>query len=196
LIRFLGGRFLSSEFSTGRAHGGRIDTLGVDENGCPVIIEYKRTLNENVINQWLFYLDWLLDHKGDFKVLVIDRLGQQAADGIDWSAPRLLCIAGEFTKYDEHAIQLINRNIELICYRKYGEKLILLELVNAVTADALVDDTDQAPAREKVPKAQSSDRTVEQQLAWGAPLYSWHANSGYRHTRFVCIRAYRTRDLG
>ena len=32
----------------------------------------------------------------------------EAADAIDWSAPRLLCIAGDFTKYDEYAVQQIN----------------------------------------------------------------------------------------
>lgn len=59
LEAFLGVRFLASEYSTGKTHGGRIDTLGMDENHSPVIIEYKRSLNENVINQGLFYLDWL-----------------------------------------------------------------------------------------------------------------------------------------
>lgn len=60
---FLGVRFLASEYATGKTHKGRIDSLGLDENGCPVIIEYKRHSNENVINQGLFYLDWLLDHQ-------------------------------------------------------------------------------------------------------------------------------------
>ncbi|MFC1746946.1 DUF5655 domain-containing protein, partial [Candidatus Neomarinimicrobiota bacterium] len=115
-------------------HGGRIDTLGIDENGCPVIIEYKRATNENVINQGLFYLDWLMDHKGEFTLLVQKRYGKDSADDIEWSAPRLLCIAGDFTKYDEHAVQQINRNIELIRYRKYIDGLLLLELVNATTA--------------------------------------------------------------
>ena len=45
LETFLGVRFLASEHSTGKVHGGRIDTLGIDEDGCPVIIEYKRALN-------------------------------------------------------------------------------------------------------------------------------------------------------
>ena len=58
---------------TGAKHRGRIDTLGLDENGCPVIVEYKRHNNENVINQGLFYPDWLFDHKADFRLLVIDR---------------------------------------------------------------------------------------------------------------------------
>ena len=57
LETFLGVRFLATEYTTGKTHRGRIDTLGLDENNCPVIIEYKRYSNENVINQGLFYLD-------------------------------------------------------------------------------------------------------------------------------------------
>jgi RecB family endonuclease NucS len=49
LEALLGVRFLASEHSTGVRHGGRIDTLGLDENGLPVIIEYKRQQGENVI---------------------------------------------------------------------------------------------------------------------------------------------------
>lgn len=131
---FLGVRFLATEYSTGKAHGGRIDSLGIDENGCPVIIEYKRLRDENVINQGLFYLDWLLEHQADFKLLVLDRLGKEIAESIEFSSPRLLCIASDFTKYDEHAVKQINRNIELIRYRRFGEDLLLLELVNVVSA--------------------------------------------------------------
>src|SRR5437763_979422 len=134
LEAFLGIRFLKTEHATGKTHGGRIDTLGIDENGSPVIIEYKRALNENVINQGLFYLDCLMGHKGEFELLVLKKLGKEVADSIDWSAPRLLCIASDFTRYDEYAVQQINRNIELIRYRRYGNELILFELVNATTA--------------------------------------------------------------
>ncbi|GGI55158.1 DUF5655 domain-containing protein [Oxalicibacterium solurbis] len=123
-------RFLATEYSTGKTHGGRIDSLGLDENNCPVILEYKRSVGENVINQGLFYLDWLMDHQAEFKLLVMDRLGKMAADAIDWSAPRLVCIAADFTKYDGHAVQQINRNIELIRYRRFGEELLLFELAN------------------------------------------------------------------
>lgn len=130
----LGVRFLASEYSTGKVHGGRIDTLGIDENNCPVIIEYKRSLNENVINQGLFYLDWLMDHRAEFELLVMKKFGQECSDSIEWSSPRLLCIAADFTKYDEHAVLQINRNIELLRYRMYGDDLLLLDLVNATTA--------------------------------------------------------------
>jgi len=139
---FLGVRFLASEYSTGPRHGGRIDTLGIDENGCPVIIEYKRATNENVINQGLFYLDWLLDHKAEFQLLVMNRLGQHDGQEIEWATPRLICIAGDFTRYDEHAVQQINRNIELVRYRKYGDDLVLLELVNVSTADPITSEND------------------------------------------------------
>lgn len=137
LETFLGVRFLASEYSTGKRHAGRIDTLGIDENISPVIIEYKRSLNENVINQGLFYLDWLLDHKAEFELMVMRRYGQEVSDAIEWNSPRLLCIAGGFTKYDEHAVQQINRNIELYQYKHYSDGLVLLDLVNATTAQTI-----------------------------------------------------------
>ncbi len=127
---FLGVRFLDSEYSTGVVHGGRIDTLGIDENNSPVILEYKRATNENVINQGLYYLDWLLDHKAEFQLLVQQRLGQSVAEEIDWTAPRLICVAGDYTKYDSHAVQQIHRHIELFRYKRYGNDLLLLELLN------------------------------------------------------------------
>ena len=58
---FFGVTFLASEYRT--TDGGRMDSIGIDENHCPVIFEYKRSMKENVINQGLFYLNWLLDHK-------------------------------------------------------------------------------------------------------------------------------------
>lgn len=145
LETLLGVRFLATEHSTGAKHGGRIDTLGIDENGCPVIVEYKRALNENVINQGLYYLDWLMDHKAEFELLVQRKFGPTAAEAIEWSTPRLLCIAGEFTKYDAYAVQQINRNIELIRYRKYGTDLILFELVNSTQADTVAEAVVAAP---------------------------------------------------
>jgi len=134
LDTFLGVTFLASEYSTGPKTGGRMDTLGIDENGAPVIIEYKKATNANVINQGLFYLDWLLDHRGDFERLVDKKLGSAKADSIDWSSPRLLCIAGDFSKYDLHAVGQMQRNIELIRYARYGDDLLALDLINRTSA--------------------------------------------------------------
>lgn len=126
---FLGIRLVAGEYPTGKNHHGRIDTLGLDENGCPVILEYKRHSNENVINQGLYYLDWLLDHRAEFKLLVLERYGKQAADNLEWEGARVLCIAGDFTKFDLHAIAQIGRNIELIRYKFFSDDLILFELL-------------------------------------------------------------------
>jgi predicted transport protein len=133
LEELLGIRFLKSEYSTGKTHRGRIDTLGLDENNCPVIFEYKRSESENVINQGLFYLDWLMDHKAEFELLVIKNLDKASAEAIDWSAPRVICIANDFTKFDEHAVQQIGRNIELFRYKQFGTEFLLLELVNSAS---------------------------------------------------------------
>jgi predicted transport protein len=163
LETFLGVRFLASEFSTGREHGGRMDTLGIDENGCPVIIEYKRATNANVINQGLFYLDWLVTHRGDFEMLVMKTFGQAEAEAVEWSAPRLICIAGDFSKYDEHAIKQMNHNIELIRYMRFDEDLLMLEQVNAVSAPG-----NGPVAAQAIPQnssgSRSADRTVSEQL--------------------------------
>jgi predicted transport protein len=143
LEALLGVRFLVSEFST--SNGGRIDTLGLDENRCPVILEYRRASNENVTTQGLFYLDWLMDHRRDFQWLVMEKLGKEEADGVDWSAPRLICIAGDFNRYDEHAVKQIQRNIELIRYRRFGDDLLLLDQLVATSVKAAPTVTVGAP---------------------------------------------------
>ena len=168
---FLGVRFLATEYATGKTHRGRIDSLGLDENDCPVIVEYKRHSTENVINQGLFYLDWLLDHRAEFQLLVMQKLGNEAANDIDWAGTRLLCIAADFTRYDEHAVQQIPRNVELIRYKLFGEDLLLLDLVNAVSvsdatlAKAVASDA-AAPAK---PRGQGKDKTVDERLAGAQP---------------------------
>ena len=129
-----GVRCLASEYSTGKKHGGRMDSLGIDENGNPVIFEYKRAVNESVITQGLFYLDWLMDHRGDFELLVLKQLGSGVT--VDWSNPRLVCVAGDFTRYDEYAIGQMNRSVELVRYRSYDDSLLALELVASTSAKA------------------------------------------------------------
>ncbi|MFJ3620642.1 DUF5655 domain-containing protein [Streptomyces iakyrus] len=134
--RLLGVRLLASEYSTGSVHCGRIDSLGLDENGAPVVVEYKRGVDSGVINQGLFYLGWLMDHRAEFQHLVRDRLGGTAAAQVLWSAPRLICVAGDFTRYDVHAVREHRRTIDLVRYRFFGKDLIGLETVASVSARA------------------------------------------------------------
>lgn len=168
LDRLLGIRFLASEH---RTTNGRIDTLGMDENFCPVIIEYKRASNENVINQGLFYLDWLMDHRDVFRWLVLERYGKEEAAKVEWSAPRLICIAGDFTRYDEHAVKQISRNLELIRYRRFGDDLLLLDLVTTTTG--IEPLRTEQPIRETAPNGTSPAaryKTIGDYLADADPI--------------------------
>ncbi|MEU9240753.1 DUF5655 domain-containing protein [Streptomyces sp. NPDC048385] len=138
----LGVRFLASEYSTGPVHGGRIDSLGIDENNAPAIVEYKRGTDAGVIHQGLFYMAWLMDHKDAFRHLVRDRLGAAVAAQVLWSAPRLICVAGDFTRYDVHAVREHRRSIDLVRYRFFGNEHIGLETVASVTGQTAVSTAD------------------------------------------------------
>lgn len=157
-----GVRFLKSEYSI---TNGRMDSIGIDENNCPVIFEYKRSSNENVINQGLFYLDWLLDHKADFKLLVIEKMGREATELIDWSVPCVICVANDFTKYDVHAVNQMQRNIKLVKYRKYDNELILFEYLNT----PVVQPMNRADAEEQR-RGNGQKTHIEKLAAAPAPL--------------------------
>lgn len=157
MITFFGVRFLKSEYIT--SNGGRIDSLGLDENNCPVILEYKRSINENVINQGLFYLDWLMDHKADFQLLVMEILGKECANQIDWGMPRLICVASGFTKYDEYAVNQIDRNIDLVRYIKFGKDLIAFEQLESKTTKPVRETATQEENKRK-----STDKSFEEQM--------------------------------
>ena len=125
LETLLGVKYVASEFTTGDRQRGRIDTLGLDQDGTPTIIEYKKISKDNVINQGLYYLDWLVDHKGDFTIAVQKEIG--SGTKIDWSTPRLILIAEEFTDYDKYAVNSIGANIELWIYRLYSGGILYLD---------------------------------------------------------------------
>ncbi|KXK17383.1 MAG: hypothetical protein UZ15_CFX003002496 [Chloroflexi bacterium OLB15] len=120
-------RFVASEYTILGEQPGRIDTLGLDSNGSPTIIEYKREEKESVINQGLYYLNWLVDHRGDFVVAAQKALGT----GIEifWDNPRLLIIAQSFAKWDTYAVKRMGDGIELWRYVLYGDDLFFLEQV-------------------------------------------------------------------
>ena len=125
LEEIFGVRFLATEFST--THGGRIDTLGIDDTNSPVIIEYKEGEKDNVINQGLFYLDWLIDHKGDFNLLVQNKFEKDI--DINWEEPRLIIVAQSYNEYDKYAVNRISDKIELWRYVLYNDNVLLVERI-------------------------------------------------------------------
>lgn len=141
----LGIKFLAHEYGLGKLNRGHIDTLGIDENLCPVIIEYKRRNNENIITQGLYYLDWLLDHQSEFEILAREKLGTACEGKIEFSGCRVLCVASGFGRYDEGAIRQIGQRVELVRYKFFAENLLMLELAKKPLDSALVKIADGSP---------------------------------------------------
>jgi len=159
LMEVLDMHFLESEYTT--TFGGRIDTLAVDRNGAPVIIEYKRGKNDNVINQALSYLKWLQAQKVEFfEMLVFRKLGNQIAQElkIDWQNPRVICVAESYSKFDIDTVEVIPMRIELLKYRYYENGIFSLEPVNASEQKSSTKSTVDSLSKSPI------DYSVEQHL--------------------------------
>ncbi|MBB4981475.1 putative transport protein [Streptomyces sp. SFB5A] len=131
LEQMLGIRFVASEYATGPWHRGRIDTLGLDENGSPVVIEFKKGSDSGVLSQAVSYLSWLRSAQHEFGALVRKVLGAEAAESINWRRPRMVCIAAGFSHHDRVAVQWLPERIDLVRYRVFEGGLLSLLLVDS-----------------------------------------------------------------
>ncbi len=128
LEEVLGVRFIAKEYPT---TDGRIDTLGIDENNSPVIIEYKWKENEEILSQGLFYFNWLMKNKKHFELLVANKLA--ANTKVNWEQPRVILIAQGFSRYVQAAVQQV-KNVELKTYNYYGTDILHIESVYSPSA--------------------------------------------------------------
>jgi predicted transport protein len=136
LPELLGVWFLETEYTT--TTGGRIDTLGVDKNGSPVIIEYKKGQNDNVINQALSYQKWLSGQKSEFfEMIVMKKLPNDLSEQmkINWKKPRIICIAEKFNRFDIDTVDVLSSTlaIELYVYRAYEKGIFSLESLRTLS---------------------------------------------------------------
>jgi predicted transport protein len=124
LENIMGIKFLTTEYPI---PNGRIDTLGLDENGTPVVIEYKKKQDPGAIIQGLFYVNWLSDHKPTFEKLVGTKLGKGIK--VDWSlGSRLIIIAEAFDIKEISAINQVNVNVELKIFSYHGNTIAISDL--------------------------------------------------------------------
>ncbi len=163
-------RFVATEFGTGPIHGGRIDTLAISEENNPVIIEYKTVESSQLINQSLYYLSWINDHRGDFEVVVRKNI-PDFSDKIDWSEIRVICIAPEFKKYDIHAVQMMGANIELWQYRYYQNEVLAME---EIFRKASPVTTEIGVGSNKNPVMVAAGKKAAQTRATGVYAYNEH----------------------
>jgi predicted transport protein len=152
----LGIRLIAHEYPI---PNGRIDTLGLDEDGIPVIIEYKWKKELSAVVQGLFYLDWILQNKKPFESIVRDKLGRDVE--VNWSTqPRLLIIAQDFDIKELAAINQMGPRIELNKYSFY-EGLFSYECVNIVES--------KSAARKPLEQAEPAEHTLEKVLEKATP---------------------------
>ena len=164
-------RFIESEFSTGAEHAGRIDTLALSEDNNPVILEYKIIASSELINQSLYYLSWIKDHKGDFQVAVEKRLGKNIE--IDWNDIRVICIAPEYKKYDIHAVKMMGTNIELWQYKYYNTNTLYLEEIFNKSTISISQEMD---AKDKNPIMVTAGKKAALTRQTGSYSFEEHLN--------------------
>lgn len=121
-------KFIATEFPFADEYSGRLDTIAVDFEGNPVIIEYKFDKNSAVLSQALFYMDWLVNHKGDFELAAKEKLGNDLF--IKWDNPKMILVAQDYNKYDKYAVNQIGYDIYLYKYIYYKSGELYLENIN------------------------------------------------------------------
>jgi len=129
LSGLFGIEFFATELSIGPHDNKRIDTLGIDPKGRPVVIEYKLRGDQNIISQGLGYLDRLKKNPDSIKMRVVEKYDKDRVQRIDLKNPRLLCIAGAFTDNDKITAEKCTESVELIRYSRYGDSNLILEWV-------------------------------------------------------------------
>jgi len=156
LLYIMGIELIASEYPI---PNGRIDTLGLDEDRVPVIIEYKWKKDLSAIVQGLFYLDWVMQNKKPFESIVKDRIGKDI--NVNWSIqPRLVIIAQDFDIKELSAINQMGQSVELKKYSLY-EGLFDIEDVNIIKSKRI--------PKPDIESTESEKNTLEQLLKKATP---------------------------
>lgn len=124
----LGLQLVKSEFSIKNK---RIDTLAFDrQSNAFVIIEYKRSKSNSVIDQGFTYLNLMLENKADF-ILEYNESYQAKLQrkGVDWSQTRVIFVATGFTENQKLATNFKDIAIELYEVKQYEGGLVAINAI-------------------------------------------------------------------
>jgi hypothetical protein len=103
---------------------GEIDTLALTEDGYPCIIEYKHKKEDTILNQIVFYYDWLKQRSTKFEYERIVKENDMTKNiKVDWSKIRLICVAKEYSKWDISLIKHLDTDIECWAYSYHKNEL-------------------------------------------------------------------------
>ena len=109
----------------------RIDTLAFDKQSKAfIIIEYKRSKNNSVIDQGFTYLNLMLENKADFIIEYNEssKAALQRKD-VDWSQTRVIFVSPSFTENQKLATNFKDIAIELYEVKQYEGGLIAINPV-------------------------------------------------------------------
>lgn len=146
LEQLLGVRFLEKEYPITE---GRIDTLGIDEDNSPVIIEYKWGKDDRVLEQGLDYYSWLQDNRRPFQDLVRSKLGGDVK--VNWDQPRIILVAQDFSRQIKRAVKQIEY-VTLATYAFYEPDILHLEGVEVFSdkiVSSIIDESGNAVLYDK-----------------------------------------------
>ena len=127
LSPLLGIRVLASNYPLHSRSNERIPTLGIDENDRPVIVHYGS--EASTLNQGLYHLNWLLDHRGDYNLLLYHQFGPDV--DVQWHIPRLVCLGEHVASYAVHTAAQVSFSAEIMRYRFHSDNLLLIERLNS-----------------------------------------------------------------
>jgi len=116
---------LNSNMLLGSGQVSKLDILGISEDANPVIVSLADRDAATLINQGIYHLQWLKEHKADYEEWVAKELGGELT--VDWSFARIICLAADFKMPDILAAKMLGAPIELWKYRYYGNDSLLIE---------------------------------------------------------------------
>src|SRR5690554_141609 len=125
LSELVGLQLVKSEFTIKNK---RIDTLAFDpQNKAFIIIEYKRSKSNSVVDQGFTYLNLMLENKADFIV----EYNESCKDSIqrkdvDWSQTRVIFVSTSFTENQKLATNFKDIAIELYEIKQYEGRIIAI----------------------------------------------------------------------
>ena len=103
---------------------GEIDTLAITEDGNPCVIEYKHKKEDTILNQIVFYYDWLMQRPTKFEFERIVKENKNTVNlNVDWTKIRLICIAKEYSNWDISLIKHLDTEIECWSYTYHENEL-------------------------------------------------------------------------
>lgn len=106
----------------------RIDTLAFDEEAKAfIIIEYKRSNSNSVVDQGIAYLNLMLDYGAEFIVEYNERFNKTLLrNQVDWSQTKVMFVSPSFNENQKQATNFKDLAIELWEVKQFEGDIIII----------------------------------------------------------------------